>query len=49
MCLNRNFALRFIRDRTVAAPNIIGKRAFLAHRTREATLTVFFPKSLSEF
>jgi hypothetical protein len=40
-CLNRNFALRLIRERNVASPDTIAEEALLACRTEERTLGAF--------
>jgi hypothetical protein len=40
-CLNRNFALRLIRERNVASPDAIAEEALLACRTEERALAAF--------
>jgi hypothetical protein len=40
-CLNRNFALRLIRERNVASPDSIAQATLLACRTEERALAAF--------
>jgi hypothetical protein len=40
-CLNRNFALRLIRERNVASPETIAEGALLACRAEERALAAF--------
>jgi hypothetical protein len=40
-CLNRNFALRLIRERNASSPNTIAEEALLACRTEERALAAF--------
>jgi hypothetical protein len=40
-CLNRNFALRLIRERNVATPETIAEGAMLACRAEEKALAAF--------